>query len=310
MSKIIVAGSINMDVVVQADQHPHPGETVFGKDVHFIPGGKGSNQAVAAHRLGGDVVLVGKLGQDSFGSDLHRFLQGENLNLSHLHFTDDAPSGTALITVNAASENTIVVVSGSNFALRPADMNDVQIEAGDIVVSVFEIPQETIRALFSKAKQAGATTILNPAPAARLIDGLNELCDCVIVNETELAFFAGSEAIPQDHERIKRLAEGFRSRDNQTIVVTLGAKGAAYLHHDSFGTVAGRHVEAVDTTGAGDCFVGALAAGLAEGNGLADAIHVANTAASLSVQKLGASDSLPYRAQVMAILSSGQTNPE
>jgi ribokinase len=236
--------------------------------------------------------------------DLHRFLQGENLNLDHLQFTEDVPSGTALITVNAASENTIVVVSGSNFALHPADITAVRIQAGDIVVSVFEIPQTTIKALFEKAKQAGARTLLNPAPAAQFMDGLRELCDYIVVNETELAFFAGSESIPESHEQIKSLAEDFRSHPGQTIVVTLGSKGAVCLTDESFVSISGRQVKAVDTTGAGDCFVGALAAALAEGRGLMDAIGFANAAASLSVQKLGASDSLPYREQVMAVIDS------
>ena len=156
MSKIVVIGSINMDVVTLTARHPRPGETVFGSDVKFIPGGKGSNQAVAASRLADGVMLVGKLGKDAFGTALHQFLQSENLNLDHLDFSDTAPSGTAIIAVDENSENTIIVVSGSNFEISAEDVASVGISAGDIVVAPFEVPQEAIPAIFLKAKPAGA----------------------------------------------------------------------------------------------------------------------------------------------------------
>jgi ribokinase len=304
MSKIIVVGSINMDVVTLTTHHPRPGETVFGSDVKFIPGGKGSNQAVAASRLTDGVTLVGKLGKDAFGTALHQFLQTENLNLDHLSFSETAPTGTAIIAVDENSENTIIVVSGSNFEVSTTDAESVQIEAGDIVVSVFEVPQETIKAIFQKAKSAGATTVLNPAPAALFIDGLHELCDYLIVNETELAFFAGTDTVSEDMDIIRKQAQSVQTREGQTIIVTLGAKGVVCLQGDDFYTVPGHKVNAMDTTGAGDCFTGALSVALMEGRDLKDAIAFANIAASLSVQKIGASDSLPYREQVDSILNS------
>ncbi|MEO0562171.1 MAG: PfkB family carbohydrate kinase, partial [Chloroflexota bacterium] len=161
MGKIVVAGSINMDVVTQAERLPKPGETLFGHDLHYIPGGKGSNQAVAASRLSDAVYLVGKLGRDPFGDALTTFLNAERLNLSYLGYDDKAPTGIALITVDDASENTIVVISGSNFEVSSADVEAVSIDAEDTVVSVFEIPQETIRTLFERAKAVGARTVLN-----------------------------------------------------------------------------------------------------------------------------------------------------
>ncbi|NQU30168.1 MAG: ribokinase [Anaerolineae bacterium] len=302
MGRIIILGSINMDVVVMTPRHPHPGETIFGSDLKFIPGGKGSNQAVAASRLGGDVVLVGKLGKDAFGSALQKFLEEENLNLDHLYFSQDSPSGTALISVDESAENRIIVVSGSNAELSPADFGLLSITADDILVSVFEIPQETIKAAFQTAKEVGAKTILNPAPAAPFIEGVQDLCDTLIVNETELSFFSGEDANPDVLESLHRQARAIRSRASQTIIVTLGGNGAVCLQGDDFFSVAGNKVEAVDTTAAGDCFTGALAVALKEGLSLSDAIQFANIAASLSVQKVGASASLPYRQAVDRLL--------
>ncbi|MGB7341244.1 MAG: PfkB family carbohydrate kinase, partial [Phototrophicaceae bacterium] len=187
MGKILVAGSINMDVVVRTKQYPQAGETVFGHDLHYIPGGKGSNQAVAASRAGDNVYLLAKLGKDAFGQSLTQFLQEESLHLDYLCYSDTHPSGVALITINESSENMIVVASGSNFELNEEEATQIPLEADDIVASVFEIPQTIIKHLFSRAKQIGATTILNPAPATTFIDALLPLVDFLIINETELA---------------------------------------------------------------------------------------------------------------------------
>lgn len=302
--KIIVAGSINMDVIARTQRHPKPGETLFGSELHFIPGGKGANQAVAAGRLSERVHLVGKLGRDAFGSDLAAFLQREGLNLEHLVFDGEAPSGTALIVVDERSENTIVVVSGSNYTLSEADVAQVDINADDVLVSVFEIPQETIRALFKRAMAVGATTLLNPAPAVPFIPELQAMVRYLVLNETELAFFAGADAVPQDATALKALAAQLRADADQTIIITMGAKGVIALHGEALIQVAGRPVQAVDTTGAGDCFVGALAVALSEGQPLREALHFANVAASLSVQHLGASAAMPRRAAVDAAASA------
>jgi ribokinase len=300
MGKIIVLGSINMDVVVLTPNHPLPGETLFGTDVQFIPGGKGANQAVAAGRLADEVVLVGKLGQDAFGTSLAEFLGGESLEL-RVGRDPDAPTGTALITVDDNAENSIIVISGSNMKLSPDDIDSLPIARDDILVSVFEVPQETIKAAFEKARDAGARTILNPAPAVSFIPGLQELCDYMVVNETELAFFAEGEVALDDPVVMRGQLERVRSRPGQAIIVTLGPEGAVCQVGDEFHRVPGRKVDAVDATGAGDCFVGALGVGLKEGMDLREAISFANKAASLSVQKLGASSSLPYRSEVDAL---------
>ncbi len=303
MSKIIVVGSINMDVVTLIARHPRLGETIFGSDVKFIPGGKGSNQAVAASRLADGVMLVGKLGKDAFGTALNQFLQKENLNLDHLSFSDTAPSGTAIISVDENSENTIIVVSGSNFEISIEDVAPVSIGAGDIVVAPFEVPQEALKAIFLEAKKVGASTVLNPAPAGPFIDGLRELCDYLIVNETELAYFAGSEVVSEDLDVIHEQARTIREHQGQTIIVTLGDKGLVCLHGNDSLNIEGRKVNSVDTTGAGDCFVGAFAAALSDGKTIEYALRFANTAAALSVQRLGASTSMPQRSEVDKLLS-------
>ncbi len=297
MSKIIVLGSINMDVVVTTPRHPQLGETLFGDAVHFIPGGKGSNQAVAASRLEGDVQLIGTLGEDAFGNQLAHFLAEEKLDLTHLQRTADAPTGTALITVNHDSENTIIVISGSNQHNTPDNVQSVQLDAKTICVSQFEVPQPTILALFRRAKAAGARTILNPAPAGEFIDGLLPVIDYLVVNETELAFLAQTP-LTEEIDQLTASAKSLRTHPEQAIIVTLGAKGALCIQGDDVVQVDGIAVKAVDTTGAGDCFVGALAVALSEGSTIANAMAFANHAASVSVQRLGAATSLPHRHEI------------
>lgn len=298
MGKIIVAGSINMDIVARMNNLPKPGETVFGNDLHYIPGGKGSNQAVAASRLGENVYLVGKLGNDMFGQALTDFLSNEQLHLDFLSHSDTHPTGVALITIDDHSENSIVVISGSNYQLSESDVEKVHISETDVVVSVFEIPQPTIKYLFRKAHQANAKTILNPAPAADFMDGLLELVDYLIVNETELAFFSGQSQVSDNIDIIMQSAKEICHHAEQTIIVTLGAKGIVCINQDKVLRIRGIDVDAVDTTGAGDCFAGAFAVAISEQMTLEDALVFANTAASISVQCLGAATSMPNRNDV------------
>ncbi|MGB2965556.1 MAG: ribokinase [Anaerolineales bacterium] len=303
MGNIIVAGSINMDIVTKVEQLPRRGETVFGKEVHYIPGGKGSNQAVAASRLRENVYLVGKLGNDLFGQSLKDFLSDEQLKLDFLFRSDTLPTGVALITVDNQSENSIVVISGSNYHLSEHDVDQVKITKNDFIVSVFEIPQTTVKHLFQRAHHANAKTILNPAPAVPFIDGLLDIVDYLIVNETELAFFSNQDQVSEDLDLLVQYAKQFRHHSNQTIIVTLGTEGVLCLSGDQVIRIEGIPVEAIDTTGAGDCFTGAFAAGISEGAALEDALNFANTAASISVQHLGASTSMPSRAAVEKALN-------
>ena len=191
MGHVFVAGSINMDVVATAERHPRIGETVAGQAVLYFPGGKGANQAVSAAKLGAQVALIGRLGRDTFGDELKAFLRAQGIDLSFVRQTAETHSGTALITV-ANADNTIVVVPGANALVGVADV-EAPLAKGDIAVSQFEIPLPTIAAFFARARAAGATTILNPAPAMAFGRELLDLVDILILNETELGLVAKIE---------------------------------------------------------------------------------------------------------------------
>ncbi|BAL78361.1 ribokinase [Bradyrhizobium cosmicum] len=305
MGRVFVAGSINMDVVATADRHPKVGETVAGKQVLYFPGGKGANQAVAASRLGAQTTLIGRLGKDSFGAELKAFLADQGIDLGYLQETAEAHTGTAIITV-AASDNTIVVIPGSNALVAADDVRVVPLLKGDVAVSQFEIPLPTIAVFFQRAREAGATTVLNPAPAQTMSRELLALVDVLVLNETELGFLAGVELSEDDSAaRIIEVARRLQARADQTICVTLGKRGVLARAGSEEFAVPGRAVKAVDTTGAGDCFVGALAAQLADGVALRTALTFANAAASISVQRMGAGPSMPTAAEVAAVLNAG-----
>jgi ribokinase len=301
MGRVVVAGSINMDVVATADRHPKIGETVAGKEVLYFPGGKGANQAVAAAKLGAPTVLIGRLGRDAFGSELKAFLAAQGMDLSLVRETAEAHTGTAIITL-ANADNTIVVIPGANGLVSADDVAAVELVRGDVAVSQFEIPLPTITAFFQRARTAGATTILNPAPARAFGSDLLALVDVLILNETELGMLAKTELRDTDDlARFIDAARSFRTHRDQVICVTLGKRGVLAVANGDPLTVPGRNVTAVDTTGAGDCFVGALAAQLAQGVSLPHALGYANAAASICVQRMGAAPSMPTASEVAAV---------
>lgn len=302
MGRVFVAGSINMDVVATADRHPLVGETVAGKAVLYFPGGKGANQAVAAAKLGAPTTLVGRLGTDAFGQQLRIFLAAQGVDLAFVKDTAEAHTGTALITI-ANADNTIVVVPGANALVSIEDAGAPVLTNGDVAVSQFEIPQPTISAFFKRARAAGATTILNPAPATRFEPQLLDLVDILVLNETELGLLAGAELRETDElARFVEAARSLRASSDRMICVTLGKRGVLALTGGDASIIAGRAVRAVDTTGAGDCFVGALAAQLSGGRAIRDALNYANVAASICVQRMGAAPSMPTAAEVAAII--------
>src|SRR5579871_5681849 len=190
MGRVVVAGSINMDVVATAERHPAVGETVLGKEVLYFPGGKGANQAVAAAKLGAETILIGRLGADAFGADLRTFLVGQGVDLSLVQESAEAHTGTAIITL-AHADNTIVVIPGANGLVSAGDVATAPFATGDVAVSQFEIPLPTIAAFFERARAAGATTILNPAPAHPINAELLGLVDILVLNETELGLLSG-----------------------------------------------------------------------------------------------------------------------
>ncbi len=307
MGRVIVAGSVNMDVSARVPQQPRPGETVFGSELLFTPGGKGSNQAVAASRLAGETTLgesvafIGKIGSDAFGRELRAFLERENLDLTGLRESANLPSGTALISVDAAGENQIIVIPGSNAELWAEDVVDAPLGVGDVAVAVFEIPQETIVAFFRRARERGARTLLNPAPYSGFHPDLPALCDVLLLNEVELAGLAGLPEAPQEEGDCLWVMHTAQQFHEQTIIVTLGGNGALALAAEGGWRVPGIAVEVVDTTGAGDCFVGAFAAASARGETLPEALAFANATAALSVMRPGASAAMPTQAEVTEI---------
>ena len=303
MGRVFVAGSINMDLVATADRHPRIGETVAGTALLYFPGGKGANQAVAAAKLGAPTTLIGRLGKDAFGDQLKAFLAAQGIDLSFVQATPGAHTGTAVITT-ANADNTIVVIPGANALVSATDVAAPRLAKGDIAVSQFEIPLATIAAFFQRARAAGATTILNPAPAIECGTDLLDLVDILILNETELGLLARTEL--RDTDDPARFLDAARSLPfgkDRIICVTLGKRGVLALIDGEPSIVAGRTVEAVDTTGAGDCFVGAVAAQLAGGRSIRDALDYANAAASICVQRMGAAPSMPTAAEVDALIS-------
>lgn len=306
MHNVWITGSVNMDIVATAARHPKLGETVAGKEVFFFPGGKGANQAVAAAKLGAPTALIGKVGDDAFGRELRHFLAAESVGLKFLRDTSQARTGTAVITV-ANADNTIVVIPGANALLSDRDVAEPPLTEGDVAVSQFEIPIPTASAFFSRARSAGAMTILNPAPAMAFGRGLLDLVDILILNETELAAIVGAEIGEHDPDaRIVEVARSLQTRDGQSIVVTLGGRGAVAWAQDRALAVPGKSVKTVDTTGAGDCFVGAVAAQTALGVPIGQALEYANIAASICVQRMGAGPSMPTKAEVAASLGLGR----
>ena len=302
MGRVFVAGSINMDVVATADRHPRIGETIAGHAVLYFPGGKGANQAVAAAKLGAPTTLIGRLGKDAFGQQLRSFLAAQGIDLSFVQDTAEAHSGTAIITV-ADADNTIVVIPGANALVGAADVEAAVLAKGDVAVSQFEIPLPAISAFFRRARAVGATTILNPAPAIEFDLGLLNVVDILVLNETELGMLAKTELRDDgDQARLIDAARSLQAGSDRVICVTLGKRGVVALAGGAPLIVPGRVVKAVDTTGAGDCFVGALAAQLAGANPIHDALDYANAAASICVQRMGAAPSMPTAAEVVAAL--------
>ena len=304
MGRVFVAGSINMDVVATAERHPQVGETVAGTAVLYFPGGKGANQAVAAAKLGAPATLIGRLGLDAFGQQLRTFLAAQGVDLAFVKDTAEAHTGTALITI-ANADNTIVVVPGANALMSAEDVGAAVLTKGDVAVSQFEIPLPAISAFFQRARAAGATTILNPAPATKFGQQLLDLVDVLVLNETELGLLTDTEL--QDSDGDARFVDSIRllrTRSNQTVCVTLGRRGVLAVIDGRPSIVPGRAVKAVDTTGAGDCLVGALAAQLAGGKTIRDALNYANAAASICVQRMGAAPSMPTAAEVADVLRS------
>lgn len=298
--KIAVVGSSNMDMVVKTDHIPEPGETVLSGSFFMNPGGKGANQAVAVARLGGEVLFVSKTGNDVFGKQFSQLFSDEGIDIGYILSDEDLPSGVALITVDEAGENSIVVASGANANLHSKDMDGAlgQIANAGILLVQLEIPMDTVNYVVKYASHHGVKVILNPAPANTLSQ---ELLQCVYIltpNKTEASMISGIEV--KDLESAKEAAQAICLNGAQNVVVTMGSLGAVICQSGICSVVTARKVQTVDTTAAGDVFNGALAVAVSEGKSLEEAVDFACEAAAISVTRLGAQASIPYRTELLA----------
>lgn len=301
MSKIVVVGSLNMDLVVQANRLPVGGETILGKAFHEIPGGKGANQAVAMARLGAVVEMIGRVGQDGFGKSLLSTLAADGVQTNSISMVEGVSTGVALITVQDSGENSIIVVPGANSCLLPEDLLTCkdQIAGAKTVVAQLETPLETVEKLFEIAKQNSCYTILNPAPAQALPLALLRHIDLLTPNETELALLSGLPT--ETEEEVAAAAKELMARGVKALVVTLGSEGAVYFDNEgAYCKVSAHKVDAVDTTAAGDSFTAGLAVKLTQGATIEEAMAFATKVGALTVQTLGAQSSLPTLAEVEA----------
>lgn len=300
-ARIVVVGSSNIDMVVKTECIPRAGETVLGGDFVMVPGGKGANQAVCAAKLGADVKLVARVGDDVFGEKSLGNFATTGVGTEFVIKDPDHPSGVALIAVDREGENAIVVAPGANQALLPADVDRARdaIAGADAVVLQLEIPPETVAHTIELARSLGTRIVLNPAPMRPVSRDLLAKVDVLVPNQHEAAGLLGRAGGGAELEP-ESAAEELRALGVGAVVITLGARGA-YVFGDQGGRmVEPAKVKAVDTTAAGDAFTASLACGMAEGRGLTEAARFAARVAAISVTKMGAQSSLPSRAEVEA----------
>jgi ribokinase len=299
MKRVLVVGSLNADLVVRLERFPAAGETVPGTDFAVHPGGKGGNQACAAARLGATVVMVGRVGRDANGRLLRESLEAAGVDCSHVVEDPAAPTGTALIEIDASGENRIVVVPGANGEVRPEDVDEIGalLDGDTLVLLQLEIPLPAISRALVLARERGARAILDPAPARPGLEHLLPLAYAVTPNESELAALAGGPPA-SDRGAARGQALSLLARGAQAVVAKRGAEGALLVRKESEWFWPAPKVEVVDTTAAGDAWNGAFAAALAEGRNDDDAGRFATFAAALSVTRPGAQPSMPTRGEL------------
>jgi len=291
--KILVIGSSNTDMVIKTKQFPKPGETVLGESFLMNPGGKGANQAVAAARLGAEVLFVTKTGQDIFGKEALEGFKKEGLDTRHILTTTEFPSGIASIVVNAHGENQIIVASGANMDLKPADLPDSLFEDVGLVLIQLEIPLDTVKYIIQKSRDFKLKVALNPAPAAKLEDSILRGLYLITPNETETHTLTG--ILPDRPESLKAAALILREKGIENVIITLGEKGVFLLNDEYEELIPAIQVTPVDTTAAGDVFNGALVTALSVGKSWIEACQFACRASAIAVTRMGAQSSAPYQ---------------
>lgn len=292
MKKILVIGSLNMDLVTMSERHPKLGETIIGKSFFQIPGGKGGNQAVAISKLGGDVTMFGCVGKDSHGDILIEELKKNNVNIESVK-KGEKNTGIAAIVVDENADNTIIVVPGANFeiSIDDIDKNIDLIKNADIVLLQLEIPIDVVEYILKKSKEYNKTTILNPAPAEKLSIDIIKNVDYLVPNETELELLSGMPADTQ--EEVLVAAKKLMDMGVKNLIVTMGKNGSVFVGEDKVVKVGIHRVKAVDPTAAGDSFIGGVIRMLAEGKKIEEAMEFGARVGAITVTKEGAQSSLP-----------------
>ncbi|WP_288078098.1 ribokinase [Pseudomonas sp.] len=303
-AKVVVVGSLNMDLVTRASRLPRAGETLIGQSFSTVPGGKGANQAVASARLGAEVAMIGCIGSDAYGVQLRDALLAEGIDCQAVSRVDGS-SGVALIVVDDSSQNAIVIVAGSNGELTPASLQaaDAVLQAADVIVCQLEVPLETVGYALKRGRELGKTVILNPAPASGPLPAQwYASIDYLIPNESEATALSG--VVVDSLDSAKLAAAQLIKAGAAKVIITLGAQGALFSDGNRVEHLAAPNVKAVDTTAAGDTFVGGFAAALAHGKSEAEAIRFGQVAAALSVTRAGAQPSIPTLHDVQGFVPS------
>ena len=303
-NKVVVLGSINVDTTYHVERFPQPGETISAKSKSSAPGGKGANQAVAAVRSGAKTSFIGAVGSDNEGQYMLEALKENGIDTHHIMVDKYHGTGTAAVTLDAEGQNDIMIYGGANQAMTTDVLDGIDdvLDDADFLISQFETPQAVTLAAFKMAKEQGVTTILNPAPAHDIIPELLKYTDVIAPNESECAPLTGIEIA--DEDSMLASAEYFQSRGVKHLLITLGSKGVFYATPNGHGLVPAFKVKAVDTTAAGDTFIGALSSQLKDDlSNVADALVYAQRASSLTVQQMGAMPSIPTADKVRAALT-------